>query len=211
MSFIYLGKIKQGHCIIDTEDLVTDIFSDKEIRRIKDKGVPVKEFAKTDLRIGIQSYNNSYELYYYGVDRPIYSGCFPSKNKRNDLFAYEIKLVDIGIIGNKLLIAIVCNCWCKYDIELPMTMVQVLSASIKDITSNLCLACFTSEPVYFSTSSIFKRQHHQCFGDFPNKCVSTKDNIVSIDSGKLRVFGVEYTKEMPIYDDLCKKIKFFHV
>lgn len=196
---------------MDTEDLVTDIFSDKELDYIKNIKVPVKSFTKESIELGIHAHENTYELYFNGFRTPFYSGAFPSSNKRNDLFEYDIKIAEYGIVGNKFLIAVVCTCWCKYDIEVPMIMLQILSTSIKSINSNAVIACFTSEPVYFSTKAILKKQYKQCFGDFPDKCVSHSDDFINISKRSLNVFGVSYKTDVPIYDDLCERIDFIHV
>lgn len=207
MSFIILGQSKGETFILDTEDLVTDSFSDVELKKAKDLGVELLPASKASLNVGITSENNTYQVFVNGCDIPIYCGEFPTTSKRNELFEFEIKLADFGIIGNKLVIAIIANCWCKYDIEVPMVMCHVLYAPIRDV-KYVSYACKTDEPVYFSTADILNKQYNSCMGDFPDKALDPSLSEVSISNDSLKVFGVDYGSSVPICDSLDSKLKF---
>lgn len=208
MSFIEMGKLKDNRiCVLDTEDLVTDLFTDKELNKVRDMGIEILKASKKTLNIGVKSNNNKYQIYINGSETPVYYGDFPESCKRNDLFAFEIKLADSGIVGDKLLIAIVANCWCKYDIEVPMVMCQVLYASIENIR-DMRYACKTDEPVYFCTKDILRKQYNQCQGDFPDKSLNPRNTSISITENGLRVFGVEYRGYVPFYDILNDKFHY---
>lgn len=43
MSFFYLGKTKEGRSlIVDTDDMVTEAFTEKDVEKIKALNIPVK-------------------------------------------------------------------------------------------------------------------------------------------------------------------------
>lgn len=208
MSFIVLGKNKDNKTyILDTDDLVTDLVSDKEIKNALNMGITFLKFSKSTFGIGVTSKENRYGIYVSGYDKPIYIGEFPNRNNRNDLFGFEIKLADFGIVKNKLVIAIVANCWCKYDIEVPMVLCHILYSPISNIR-NISYACLTNEPIYFSDLSIHKKQYDSCFGDFPEKSLDPKYCNISIINNAISIFGVKYDNEVPIYDYLDNKLKF---
>ena len=69
MSFFYLGKTKDGRTlIVDTEDMVTESFSDKDVERIKALRVPVKPFNISTAHIGLEHNENKYAIYIEGWD-----------------------------------------------------------------------------------------------------------------------------------------------
>lgn len=208
MSFIILGRSKKGETyVLDTEDLVTDTLTEGELKGVVGLGFKLVVASKENLNIGIISDKNNYQVYINGCNTPIFSGQFPEHNYRNDLFAYEIKLASCGIVSGKLVIAIVCNCWCKYDIEVPMVMCHVISSGVADVR-NMQYACKTDKPVYFAHKSMLKNQYEECHGDFPTKSLDTKYCTISVTSKGLSVFGVDYGKDIPVYDSLDNKLKF---
>lgn len=209
MSYIYLGKTKAGHCIVDTDDLVTDVFHDDELNSLKKLGVKLSKFSKENSFIGISANDNVYEIYVNGYNKPIYKGMFPKSCSYSDIFAMDIHITDIGIVKNQIVVAVICRCWIKCDIEIPVCMVHVLAMPFKNIRSGTYLACYTKEPVYFSTPDVLTRQYEQCQGYYIDKCLPVKPAI-TINKDCINVLGVKYN-DVPSYDELDSKLKFFHI
>ena len=204
MSYVVLGKNSNSDFfILDTDDLVTDVFSKSEFKNLKQKGI---DFTNT-LNIGLTAKNNIYQLFISGYNRILYRGEFPLRSKRNNLFDFNIKLSGFNIVDNKLVIAVIANCWCKYDIEVPMVLCHVLFAPILNI-GNLQYACKTQEPVYFSTESILNKQYKFCMGDFPNRSLSPSNCNITVTHSSLKVFGVDYGSKVPVNDILDEKLKY---
>lgn len=210
MCLLDMGIFKGKHCILDTDDLVTEHVDEATLLSIQKRGIEINKVSKTNLSVGISSHDNEYSLFIGGNSRSIYTGSFPKQCKRNDLFEFDIKIAEVGRFKGRIYIAIIANVWCKYDIEVPMFMCQVLSASIKDITS-INIACLTKEPVYISTRSILKQQYSQCFGDFPEKAIENKVANISVTGKMLNVLGVVYQDSHPMYDILDDKLPYFTI
>lgn len=210
MCLLDMGVLKGKHCILDTDDLVTEYVDEDTLLNIQKRGIEIKKVSKTNLSVDVSSHDNEYSLFIGGNSRSIYTGSFPKQCKRNDLFEYDIKIAEVGKFKGKIYIAVIANVWCKYDIEVPMFICQILSASIKDIT-RVSIACLTREPVYISTKSALKQQYAQCFGDFPERAIENKISNISITNKRLSILGVIYNDSHPIYDILDDKLCYFTI
>lgn len=210
MSLLDMGIYKDKHCILDTDDLVTEYIDEVTLSSIKNKNIVIKKANTMNLGISISSKDNNYSLFINGNLSPIYTGSFQNYCSRNDLFGFDIKISELGFHKNNIYIAIIANVWCKYDIEVPMVLCQVLYTPIKDIRS-MNIACKTKEPIYISSKSTLKQQYKQCFGDFPNKALEGKYCNIVIDNKKFKIFGVDYTNTTPIYEVLDDKLPYNHI
>lgn len=206
MSFFYLGKTKSGRAlVVDTEDMVTESFSAKEVEHIKSLKIPVKPFNMNTANIGLEYSENKYAIYIEGWDRPIYQGEFPTSCRRNNIVSFDIKLDTVGIYNGYIYFGVICNCWVKYDIEVPMVMCQVISTNVKDLSCTSSIAVYTEEPVYFSKGAFYKMQRKQCYNDFPDFYVDQDKASIKVSKQGLNVFGVVF-RYRPIYEQLDLKL-----
>ena len=206
MSFFYLGKTKEGRTlVVDTDDMVTESFSEKDVERIKALKIPVNPFNISTANIGLERSDNKYAIYIDGWDRPIYKGEFPTSCRRNDITSFDIKLTTVGIYKGYIYFGVVCNCWVKYDIEVPMVMCHVVSTDVKALSCTSSMAVYTNEPVYFSKESFYKMQRKQCFDDFPDFYVDQDKASIKVSKQGINVFGVVF-KDRPIYEQLDLKL-----
>lgn len=211
MSYLYLGKTKHGHCILDTTDLVTDTLTDTELNKIRDMRIQVRKFNKQTAQLGVETIDNKYSIYINGYPNPIYNGEFPTQCNRNDIFGFDIKVADVGIMLNRALIAIICDCWVKYDIEVPMVMCQIIQIPFNNFSCGCCISVATKQPIYFSEANVCKRQYEECHGDFPDKYVKCEDCIIEIKEKSMNVFGHTYKESVPYYDYVDNKLTWFHI
>lgn len=207
MSFFYLGKSKDNRYeILDTDDLKTDYFTESELNKVKQMGITIKKFTIENAHIGLECRDNKYSIYLDGYPNPLYTGEFPISCRRNDIIGFDIRLKSVGIFKGYIYFAVVCNCWCKYDVEVPMIMCHLISTDTQNVSCTSSTACYTREPVYLSTKSFYNLQRKQCFDDFPDFYVSQNDADIEITSKGLKVLGVVF-KERPIYVELDEKLK----
>lgn len=207
MSYFYLGRTNDGKSLIlDTDDMKTDRFTDSEVKKIKTLGVPVKNFTMNDAHIGLTCNENKYAIYFGEYESPIYRGEFPTSCRRNDIVGFDIRLVSVGIFDGYIYFGVICNCWVKYDVEVPMVMCQVVKTSVEAVAYSSCVAVYTEEPVYFSKESFYEMQKEQCFGDFPDFYVDQENLSVKITKQYLKVLGVVF-KNSPSYEKLDQKLK----
>jgi hypothetical protein len=207
MSYIVLGRHESSTFILDTEDLVTDTFTASELKRVQALNIKLEHAKKSTFSLGLVTNENSYRVYLYGYDNPLYEGKFQETNDRGSLFGFDIEIADYNIINSHLVIVITAKCWCNYNIEVPLVLCQVLIAPITNLKSiNLC--CITSEPIYFSHSNIFQKQYKACDKDFPNKFLESDLCCVRASSKGLSLFGVVYNNKLPKHDNLNSKLNF---
>lgn len=206
MSFFYLGRTKEGRCLVlDTSDMVTEAITENFLEKAQNLGIVVKKFTMTNANVGLTYNNNTYSIYMDGYDAPIYTGEFPMTCSRNDIISFDIKLATVGIYKGHIYFGVICNCWVKYDIEVPMVMCQVISTSVKAVNTTCNVAVYTKEPVYFSKESFYKLQRKQCFDDFPDFYVDQDNASIKVSKQGLNVFGVVFSNR-PIYEELDSKL-----
>jgi hypothetical protein len=212
MSYLILKHNRNfSYIVLDTKDMVVEKVDIDDYNEAIGLGLNLIPFREQTSNIGVAVDGNSYAIYFADNLNPIYEGSFPTENNRNVLFDHIISVTNLGMVSNNIVIVVSCNVWCKYNIELPMVMTQVLSIPIKlqngkGVLGKCRLSAFTSEPVLITDKSTALRQYKDCFADYPNTCVA--DNVTtSIKENKLKLFGVVYD-ELPIFDDVCKRLKF---
>lgn len=210
MSFVVLWRSKDTGdvSVLDTADLTVETVSGDAVNHAKYEGLDVVNYNKTHSIFGISTDKNSYELFIHDYPNAIYKGEFPSSCDRGDLFDHTIKVTDFGMVDNHLCILITCECWCKYDIELPMVMMQLLKLPLKSLSEG-SVSVYTARPLNFVTKSVAKRQCIQCNGDYPRYSSVEQGTLYeNCLEDTLRVFGVEYGSKLPSNMDICGSMKF---
>ena len=98
MSYIVLGhdRAKGTTLVLDTTDLVVESLSREKLNKALSYKLQLFDFYKSNSIFGIRTRGTSYKLYIHGYDRAIYSGNFPSRNNRGDLFDIDIKVHGFG-------------------------------------------------------------------------------------------------------------------
>lgn len=208
MRFLYLGKTPEGrHLILDTNDLVTEAISDSDLQKVKKSGVKVQRFSAENSGFSLGHIDHQYVIYLGELRTPVYRGEFPTECSRNNIFGYDISLVDIFMHDGYIYLGIVCNCCVKYDYEVGMVMFQLISLNSRDIGHSGCLSCYTREPVLFSDDWTYERCYNECGGDYPDKYVDDVRCHCVVTPESINIWGAVY-KDRPLYDDICTKLEY---
>lgn len=214
MSGIILGKAMiegvLGYYCLDTDNLVCDIFTREGIKAVERCGVKVCSW-KDGLHVGLDTSSNRYEIYVKGYSKPIYTGYFPMNNNRGDLFNISCKLVGVSHYDDSMLIAIGCNCYCEYGIEVAMSMLHVVQFKFRSMKSG-DLIIRTSKPVVVTTLETAKRGYESCHGDYPYDCCIITDRVI-LKKSKLSLYGVtlDHLPDVSEGYDLCNDLTYLSV
>lgn len=200
--FYNLGKIDDKFAILDTEDLVTDLLTLDEGRYYNSLGFKIDKFEKSS--VVLKTSENRFEISIFGSNRVLYRGKFPTSNDRGDFFDMSIHISKVARFKNSILVEVTASVWCKYDIEVPMFMFQIINLPITDI-GNASLSIYTSMALT-TANSIHEYDYMQ--GDCPdNCCISSEIGTNRYKDDKIVILGVEYT-DISYYDDICKKVEY---
>ena len=123
--FYNLGKIDDRYAILDTEDLVTDLLTLDEGKHCSNLGFKIAKFEKSS--VVLKTNENRFEISIFGSNKVLYSGKFPTHNDRNDFFGMDIHISNVARFKNSILVEVRAAVWCKYDIEIPMFMFQIIN------------------------------------------------------------------------------------
>ena len=187
------------HTVIDTEDNVSELFDTATISDYKNRGIPIKELTRKDFVLSHK--DNTYELKLFGTKGASYIGAFSKANNRGDLFGFDIHLRSVTRFKDCLLCLVVCNCWCKYDIEVPMFMFDIIAFNVNNICSSY-KAIYLSKPVYECDNLIDMRYMQ---GDSPSDCCVNSSESIFLDSRGISIFGKNFDY-IPISFDVFKSI-----
>lgn len=202
MSYVLLAcnRTNDEFIILDTHDLITEVVTRSEFRQLKRQGVPIKHLSRIDSLFGLAVDGNSYSLYVHGYGSPIYKGEFQIGV---ELYAHSIHVEDYGIVGNKICIAIVCDCYHNLEFESPVVLAHVLAVPMMQFKETF-LSAYTASGVYIcSDEALGERQLSDCINIEQSKDIET--------DAVLRIFGVDYGTNVPYHDDLCKRLKHSNV
>lgn len=200
--FYNLGRIGNKYAILDTEDLVTDLLTLEECRYYISLGFKIDKFEKSS--VVLKTSGNRFEISIFDSNRVLYRGKFPTSNDRGDFFDMSIHINNVVRFKNSILVEVTASVWCKYDIEVPMFMFQIINLPMKDI-DNTSLSVYTGMALT-TANSIHEYDYMQ--GDCPdNCCISSEIGQNKYIEDKMVILGVEYT-DISYYDDICKKVEY---
>ena len=198
--FYNLGDDGKGlFTILDTDDNVSENYCESDLKKFISSGVPIKDIQRKD--IVLSSKDNEYKLKIFGTSGASYRGKFANRNNRGDLFGFEIHLRGVHRYKNYIICIIVCNCWCKYDIEVPMFMFDLIAFDVNNIYNSFkCI--FTSRPVYECLDMV-ELSYMQ--GDCPDDCCVTSDFNIGVYPNEI-VVGTEVFTYVPNNRDIFRDI-----
>lgn len=193
MSFIVLKQYYGNYLVLDTEDLVTEAVSFESLHRANTMGYRI--FKLNKLEFGIETFNNKYNIYIKGCDKPIYTGSFHPKVSDNfSLSNYNIRLKSICIKKDCILLEVTATTWVMYGIELLIYSTQIIKIPFLDFWStSLCAYC--SEPIHFVSKHNKDREIGMCNKDyFYKECIDYR-NFFKTNLVENKVLGVNFNLE----------------
>ena len=186
--FYYLGRNEKGlHTILDTDDNISECYTDNEILKIKNSNMHIKPLHRNDIVLSVN--NNEYELSIFKTKDAAYRGRFPTRNNRGLLYEHNIHIRMIRTFKNYILCLVICNCFCIYDIEIPMVMFDIIAFSMDNI-KNSFNSIYISKPIYEcnSNSDLMFMSN-----DAPlDSCVPSNKNLLITDNA-INVYGVNFS------------------
>lgn len=207
--FLVLEKNDDSVKVLDSTDALVETISVKDYKYCLDNNIDIGDFSNKNNPFGIMVNGNAYSLYL--MDKQVYSGHFPKENNRNNLFDFNITILSVNYFKGDILVFVSCSCFCKYDIEMPMSMLHVIKFYVnkKVCSGNLCL--YTGSPVYFVSKRVAK---NECYGkyseDYPSDCCVDYDDMkLHVSEKYIKIFGTEFS--CVYYMDICKCVKFLNV
>ena len=204
--FIILGREKSDYIIFDMQDSSIELIDNNQLEKCRNNGLGIGVVSSSNHPFGIKTDENKYALFLPN-GRRVYGDEFPSMNDRNDLWGHRIEIVAVGRYRDDIAIVIEDNCYCKYDIEMPMMSVHVVGVAAKSLRG-AWLSLYTNMPVHITDDAA--GECRECGGfDYPDAwCVSPDICNYKIDKNCLDILGVKYTDGMPSYENLCERIDF---
>lgn len=198
--FYNLGCDSRGlYSILDTDDNVSELYNELQLRSFINSGVPIKPVQRKD--IVLEAKENTYRLKLFGTSGASYMGKFARKNNRGELFDFHIHLREIYRYDNYILCIVICNCYCKYDIEVPMFMFDVIAFNVNNIANSFkCI--FTSKPVY-ECENLGDLAYME--GDSPDDCCVAPDLSINVFNDRIVVGDVTFTR-VPVNRDVFRDI-----
>lgn len=198
--FYNLGCNTKGYyTILDTDDNISELYSNKQLLHFKNIGVPLRSIQKRD--IVLEAKGNEYRLKLFNTSGASYRGKFASRNNRGDLFDFRISLREICRYKDYLICVVICHCWCKYDIEVPMFMFDIVAFNVSNITNSFkCV--FTSKPVY---ECVDMNDLAYMQGDCPDDCCVHSDFNITVNERGISV-GDMFFNQIPYNLDVFKDI-----
>lgn len=207
--FIILCRKGLEYAVFDMQDSTIECIDEASIEFCKKERFDIGILASSNHPFGLKTDENKYAIFLPN-GRRIYGDSFPTENDRNDLIDHRISIRAVGRFSKYIVIAITCDCFCKYDIELPMSMVHLVGVeahSLKDAG----LVAYTEMPVHFTDDAL--SECRECGGeDYPFEwCVPSKFTDIIIDRNRINVMGVLISNELPFYMNLSEKIQYTKV
>lgn len=198
--FYNLGCNSEGlYTVMDTDDNVSELYSGDKLLEFITSGVPIKSIQRQD--IVLETKENEYKLKIFGTSGATYRGRFANKNNRGDLFGFKIHLREIYRYKDYIICIVLCNCWCKYDIEVPMFMFDIIAFDVRNI-SNSFKCIFTSKPVY---ECVDIRDLAYMQGDCPDDCCVSSDFNINVYTNGI-VVGTTVFTQVPNNRDMFRDI-----
>lgn len=198
--FYNLGCDSKGfYTVLDTDDNISELYDGNQLLGFISSGVPIKSVQRQDMVL--EAKGNEYKLKLFGTSGASYRGKFATKNNRGDLFDFRIHLRELYRYDNYIICIVICNCWCKYDIEVPMFMFDIIAFDVGNILNSFkCI--FTSKPVYECTDI---RDFAYMQGDCPDDCCVSSDFNIAVYTNGIMVGGKLFT-QVPNNRDMFRDI-----
>lgn len=194
MAFIVLGKIKDNYRVLDTEDLVIEDVSKSRMDSAKKLGLKFHKISALSSQLGIEVDDDySYRVFLNGSELEVCRGSFPKENDRNILVGTDIHMTEVSLFKDSILISVVCNCWCKYDFEVPMFMLQVVRLPLNK-SKLQGYVCLSTDALYICDKSTYVSQYKMSGGDFPQCFIPSKRCSTSLKTGN--VLGVDMSQRI---------------
>ena len=118
--FFEIDRNQNSSIVLDIK--TKKIFEISTYLRKKRTDIHEKEF----LHIGLMQNGTNYSLFVDNFSMNVYTGTFLNMFDNIILFNHNIRVKNVLYVHGGILIQVRCNCWGKFEIEIPMYMEQTI-------------------------------------------------------------------------------------
>lgn len=208
MNYIILRETQTHTVVLQVDTLQTFVLSNLDFARLKSYGNNFTKLRTNKPIVGLYAERNTYNIYIGGNPNCVFTGSFPTSNKRGMFYGYNIKLACLGVVGDYIVAVISCSVYCKYNIDLPLVMYQVVAFNMYNVRQSF-LAAYTSKALFSTDESYLSSQMRSCGADFPTDCIVAYNDTKNISADTdLTLLGIRFGSNIPMGYDLCQSLNY---